>query len=70
MRYFRVKNKEGWYSIWETDDKKKKERVIFASDKEPIDLEKMRKQWTNYTGPGTGETEKEITEAEAFAELL
>ena len=70
MRYFKITDKEGWVSIWETDDKKKKERIIYCSDKEVKDMEKMRQVWTKYDGPGDGEKEEEITRNEAFGEMI
>ena len=70
MRYFKITDKDGWMSIWETDDKKKKERIIHSSDKQISDMEKMKQIWTKYSPPGDNETETEITIEEAFVEKL
>ena len=73
MRYFKVTDKKrGWISIWETDDEKTKERVIFSNDKDIGDMERMRRVWTPYSPPDLAgdETEEEITRNEAFGEAL
>lgn len=71
MRYFKVTDSNGWISIWETDDKKKKERIIYSNDKDVIDLEEMKKKWTPYTPPSnSNEKEEEISQSEAFGEML
>ena len=69
-RYFKVTTSKGEVSIWETNAKKTKERLLFTSVHTLQDLEKMRKIWTPCSGIGQSESEVEITEAEAFAEML